>query len=125
MIIRSFEPKDITWVVQMHEKHFKEEFELPNFLKGYHCVYTIENDKEIIVVGGVRPLAELVVVTDMDTYPRPRVEALRKMTQAGVFTAGAYHYDQLHCFVQGEAWIRQVQSVHFRPTVGTAMVMDL
>lgn len=123
--IRSFRPYDFEWVKKVHEKHFQEEFELPEFDNKYHGVFTLEDDSGIITVGGVRPLAELVAITDKDKSARQRVAALKILVEAGMFTCGVNNYDQLHCFVQGEKWIRQIQTVHFRPTKGQSLVLDI
>lgn len=123
--IRSFHPRDIKKLREIHEKHFKEEFEFPDFFKGFYCAYAIEANGEPTVFAGVRPIAEAIIVTDMDAPARDRVEALHKTMEACLFTCGEYHHDQLHAFVQDETWLRQLESVHFRPTRGKGLVFDI
>lgn len=123
--IRAFRPDDMSKVREIHDRFFKEEFEFPNFLKNYYCAYVIEVDQNPIVIGGVRPIAEVVAVTDLDASPRNRINALRKMLEAAVFTTAIRNHDQLHCFVQDDTWLRQLETVHFRPTAGRSLVLDV
>lgn len=123
--IRSFHPRDVEKLREIHEKHFKEEFDFPDFLKGFYCAYTIEVEGQVVVTGGVRPIAEAIVITDMDAPKRHRVEALHKMLEASMFTCGVHCHDQLHAFVQDDTWLRQLETVHFRPTKGKSLVFDI
>lgn len=104
---------------------FRQEFEFPDFLKGYHCAFAVEDNNEIIVAGGIRPIAEVVAITNRNASPKQKVMALRKLLEAGKFGCKVNGYDQLHCFVQDDNWARQLQTVHFRPTVGKPLVLDV
>lgn len=120
------EPKDLEVVKEFHEKFFKDEFEIPDFV-NFHDAFIIEDGhkNDFVLAGGIRPIAELVCVTNMDMSIKKRVIALKEATHVGMFCAARLGYDQLHCFVQGEGWTNQVQTFHFRPTKGTALVCDI
>jgi hypothetical protein len=125
MIIRSLEPTDIVLLKEIHEKHWKEEFVLPDFLNKYHCVFTVEDVGGIITIGGVRPIAECVTVTNKDINPKIRLEALFKILDASMFVANTYGYDQLHAFVQDKRWANRLRKHCFKPTRGQSLVLDI
>jgi len=101
MIIRSITPDDIERIKQIHAKHYQTEFDLPDLFVGFDGVFAITNgNDDIITVGGVRPIAEVVAVTDKDFSVRDRREALYKLLDGMTFIAGSKGYDAIHCFVQ-------------------------
>lgn len=127
MNLRPMIPGDIQNIARYHESFFKKEFEFPDFFYRFHGAFIIEDghDNEFVLAGGVRPIAELVCVTNMNASTKKRVIALKEATKVGMFIAGTEGYDQLHCFVQGDDWSKQVQTFHFRPTKGQALVLDI
>jgi hypothetical protein len=125
MIIRSLEPTDVALLKKIHEKHWKDEFVLPNFLNQYHCVFTVEDVEGIITIGGVRPIAECVTVTNRDIKPETRLEALFKILDASIFVAQKHNYDQLHAFVQDKRWSNRLRKNRFYPTKGQSLVLDI
>jgi hypothetical protein len=125
MIIRSLEATDVTLLKEIHEKHWQDEFVFPDFLNQYHCVFTVEDVGGIITIGGVRPIAECVTVTNKDRDPKIRLEALFKILDASMFTAGRYRYDQLHAFVQDKRWSNRLKKHGFQPTKGESLVLDI
>jgi len=127
MNLRAIERKDVEEIAKYHESFFQEEFEIPDFFNRFHGAYIIEDghDNDFVLAGGVRPIAELIVVTNKSMPAKKRVIALKEATKVGAFIALREGYDQLHCFVQGDRWSRQVQTFHFRPTKGQALVLDV
>ena len=125
MNIRLFTLEDLEKVRKLHELYFFEEFEFPNFVQEFLGSFIIEENNEIILVAGVRPIAELVAITDMSKSVKSRVIALKEATKVGMNICRHNGLDQLHCFVQGDKWARQVQTINFRPTKGKALVIDV
>lgn len=125
MMIRAFTIEDLEKIRKLHKLYFFEEFEFPNFIQDFLGSFIIEEDNEIILVAGVRPIAELIAITDMSKSIRQRVIALKEATYVGMNICRHNNLDQLHCFVQGDKWIKQVQTINFRPTKGTALVIDV
>ena len=125
MEIRSYAPTDLEELKRIHEKHFKNEFDLPNFLRNYHCAFTVENKGHIVTIGGVRPIAEAVTVTDKALPTREKSNALYEILEASIFIAQQHNYDQLHCFIQNMQYYHQLQRKGFRQTKGFALVMDI
>jgi hypothetical protein len=125
MIIRSYAPTDLDQLKEIHEKHFKEEFDLPNFLRNYYCAFTVENDDRIVTIGGVRPIAEAITCTNKTLHTREKVRALYEILSASAFIAQQNGHSQLHCFVQNEQYAKQLIRNGFRDTKGRSLVMDV
>jgi len=126
MNIRPINPNDILKLQEIHQKHFGQEFIFPNFINEFHCAFVIENDNdEIITAGGVRAIAEAITITNKDFSVKIRREALHKMLQASLFTAGHHNYNQLHAFVQDPSWTQCLKKIGFKDTKGQSLVIDL
>lgn len=125
MNIRSLESTDLKALEEIHGKFFNKEFELPDFSNKYICALVIEDKDGIIAIGGVRAIAECVMVTDKDRSARDRREALYKMLHALVYFTKGQEYDQIHAFIQDPTWSKQLQKIDFHPTKGQALVLDI
>ena len=127
MNIRSFEIYDEIAVRRIHEKHYKEEFSMPNFMNKYIAAFTIENDnREIVSVGGIRPILESVIVTNKDLAPKERMSALCTMLEASAFIGHKHGFDQIHAFIHDPKWSRRLQkSFKFSPTKGQSLYLDI
>jgi len=125
--LREFRPSDISELKEIHSKHFSHEFTFPDFLSGYLCAFTALDDEkgEIVVAGGVRTIAELVIVTDKSKTGKIRRDALYKMLEASAFVASKTKYDQLHAFVQDERWESILKRVGFVTCKGNALCLSL
>lgn len=125
MKIRSLEPTDLELLKKIHEKHFEQEFVLPDFLDKYLCAFTVEDDDGILTIGGVRPIAEVVTVTNKDRTPKDRLDALYRVLDVSIFVAQKHDFDQLHAFVQDKRWSNRLHRNGFRPTKGQSLVLDI
>jgi len=125
-MIRAYSPDDLEIARKIHERFYKHEFDLSDFLSNFNCVFTIEdNRRNIVTIGGVRPIAEVVAITNKDASVRERRDALIKLLQASLFTANSFNYDQLHVFIQDEKWLKHLLKFGFRYTKGRALVHDV
>lgn len=126
MIIRSITPSDIERIKRIHERYYKTEFDLPDLFNGFYGVFAVTDDSEhIITVGGVRPLAEIVAITDKDRSVRDRREALYKLLDGMSFIAGSNGFDSMHCFVQDRIWLNQLLGAGFRHTKGASLLFEV
>lgn len=126
-MISNLTPDDFPTLLKLHEKFFKEEFDSSELTSGnYLTMFKVTDESgSIITAGGVRTLAEIVLVTDKDSSVKSRRAALVQALQAGLFTAGKLGSQGLHAFVQDEIWYRQLQSHGFLPTAGKPLVYPL
>lgn len=126
MEIREVRQEDVEEIRKIHSRFYQNEFELPDFLNNFICAFSVIDDfNRIICVGGVRNIAESIIITDKDFNTRHKVNALYKVLDASEFIARASKHSELHAFVQDITWMKHLQKVGFQPTKGKALVLEL
>ena len=125
MNVREYRPSDFLELQRIHREFYRNEFELPDFFKNYLCAVTIEDDKGIVTVGGVRNIAEVVAVTNKERSLRARYKALWELYHASSYFAEVSGHSQIHAFIQEEQWLKHLLDVGFRHTKGTGLVMEI
>lgn len=124
--IRNIAPEDIQELKRIHMAFFKDEFDFPDFMKGFYGSFVVEDtNNNIIVAGGVRPLAEMVCITNKDLDRMDRKLALSQALEMCEFIAKKSGFDYLHVFAQGPSWLNRLYKTGFRPTKGTAISVEL
>ena len=125
MIIRNFQDSDLEQLKIIHERYYKEEFSLNEFMGNFLGLFSAVEDNKIIAIGGVRTIAESIMVTDKSFSTRQRREALLQMLQAQTFVTNRNNYPQLHAFVQDENWKSQLINYGFKPCKGNALFIGV
>jgi PAS domain-containing protein len=126
MKIRALVPSDIDEIRRIHEQFYKEEFDFPDFLNNFLCAFVVtDEDGKIISAGGVRAIAESVIVTDKNFSVRDRRQALYQVLDVSEFITKHADFKELHAFVQDTTWISFLMTVGFCPTKGKALVLEL
>ena len=113
-MFRPLEVKDLYHLREIHERHYNAEFAFPDFDK-FFTSFIVENEKGLILGGGIRNIQEIVVITDKDFPPKTRVNALLSVLDH-------YSYKQIHAFIQDPNWAEQLKEFGFRDTKGRAMI---
>lgn len=108
MTSREFKRSDVEYVRQLHDKYFGNQFVSDDFMNMLNA-FVIENDEgKVILAGGVKPLAETILVTDkshsMTTIGRALVEAQK----ISMFTCRKLGIDWLHAFVKDESYMNHL-----------------
>lgn len=124
MIVRKMNQNDLLEINNIHEKFYKNEFELPDFTRFLGAFTVIDNDK-IITAGGVRPIIESLLITNKGVSVRKRVVALEMILQTLKFTCQKYEMDQIHAFVQDINWERCLIVKGFKPCKGNAVYLNI
>ncbi len=124
MIIRALEDRDLEELKQIHEKFYKKEFELPNFMNMICAFAVIEND-QIITVGGVRAIAESIILTNKDVNNRMRAKGLRQTLEVTEFITRKSGYDQVHAFIQDKIWEKRLKKEGFATCKGSALFLNV
>lgn len=125
MIIRNYQDNDLEQLKVIHERYYKDEFSISEFYQKFiGCFVVIENDK-MICAGGVRPIAESVIVTDKSFSARQRRDALLQMLQAHTFVSNRNDFKQLHAFIQDPLWKAQLLDYGFKECKGNALVIEV
>jgi len=121
MISRSLVPEDIEKLRSIHEKFFKDDFTFPDFTK-FICASVVTDTKDrIICGGGVKPLAESIVITDKDFSPKERKDALLEMLNASLWYANKAGFEQVHAFVTDDKWYEKLKNYGFNDCKGKAI----
>jgi len=116
MKTRSLTLDDLPRVEELHNKYYGEQFNLPNFMHRFLNAFAITDDNDkLIIAGGIRPIAETIIVTDKDhsgiTLGRALVEAQR----VSIYTCQKFEIDYLHAFVKDEAYAEHLKQHGFHP----------
>jgi len=118
--IRAVNENDMELIKTIHNKFYKDEFELPE--DHYLGAFLIEDNYEYITAGGVRTIPELIAVTNKDCSSRKRFEALKFLLQASSLACSNNGYEHIHAFVQDENWYNQLIKHGFHTTKGKALI---
>jgi hypothetical protein len=125
-MIRNLGMQDLAKVIEIHRKYYAEEFSINEFFNKITGLAAAFNNKdEIIVVGGVRPILEIVNMTNKDIDVKERRDALLEILEMNKRTARSLVHKELHAFVQDEKWERHLIKSGFRHTVGRALVINI
>ena len=124
MNIRSIKKEDFDQLKYIWEKFYQNEFTFPDFVTNFMCSFVVEEDDKIISVGGVRTIAESVIMTNKDFSVFKRRRALLHIFQASLYIMKTNQYNQLHAFVQDEIWKKQLIRSGFTSTKGSALIYD-
>jgi N-acetylglutamate synthase-like GNAT family acetyltransferase len=124
-MIRQFREEDIIQLKQIHEKFYKEEFEFQDFCSQFIDFFIIEEYGRIISAGGIRSIAESVIMTDKEMLSKTKVRALHQMLEAQMFTCGRLGYHQLHAFIQEKDWERHLIKIGFKQCKGDALFIGV
>lgn len=116
MYSRAFTPSDSALVTELHDKYFGHQFECPNFEEGYLNAFVIcNNQQRPLIVGGVRAIAETIIVTDKS----PEVSrfqlwrALAEALRISQYTCLRCGIDTLHAFVKDDKYAKHLMKQGF------------
>jgi hypothetical protein len=125
-MVRELKHEDLPKLQEIHEKFFSHEFSFNDFVSAwmFNFAITDEND-EIISAGGVRPIAEVVAVTDFTKSTRKRRSALYDILQISQYVLRDTNYRQIHAFVQDKTWENHLIKAGFKHCVGNAVYFNL
>lgn len=126
MKIRALVPSDIEEIRKIHHEHYTHEFDFPDFLHNFVCAFVVTDDNEkIISAGGVKLIAESIVVTDKNYSVRDRRTALCYVLDASEFITKHADFKELHAFIQDDDWYNHLKKIGFLPTRGKPLVLEL
>lgn len=126
LTVKPITADDIEQLRKIHEKHYSQEFDFPDFTTGFYGAFVITNGKgEIVTGGGVKPIAETILVTNKDFGIKERNEALLNVLNVSEFLCRKFGHEQLHVFIQNEKYRNLLMKrVGFKPTKGQALVLN-
>jgi len=111
---------------EIYDTHYKDQFEFPDFLNEFLLVFSAVNkNNELVSIAGVRPILEIVALTDQTKSVRDKYHAVYDLLHAGLFTASSNKYHQLHAFIQDSHWKKVMLRRGFSETKGQALVIEV
>jgi len=111
---------------EIHERCYKTEFAFPDFRNQFYAAFAISNsDGELVTVGGVRPIAESILITDKRIGARQRRKALVVSLDFSKDVTKLNHLVQLHAFVQDDVWKQQLINRGFASCKGDAIYINV
>lgn len=114
--VRALNKEDMERVRELSEKHYPD-LEVPDFMNGYYCAFTVtdEND-QIVTAGGLRPSAEILIVTDKDKDFTTIGRALIETQKAALYIGHKFGLNELIAFVKdNDAYARHLVRHGFYP----------
>lgn len=129
MIIRTMTPDDFDQLKEIHEEHFKKEFDFHDYIgrKFLDKWVVVDDEDKIIVGGGVRLITESIAITDMRRSVRDRQQALHMFLHACSFTSARQGFEGVHAFVmpENEQWIEILRKYGFNDTKGKSLFLQV
>ena len=65
-MVRCYQPMDVDLAYEIYRKYYSEEFDFPNFFRKFICAVVVEDENGPVIVGGVKPIVEAIILTDKD-----------------------------------------------------------
>lgn len=127
MNIRAMREEDLPIIGQIYQEQYKEEFEFPDFQKHFLAAFVTHTDEDqIISAGGIRTLAESIIITDRRQSGRNRKEALYNVLAASQYVCSCHGYDKFHAFVDPGPWenLLKREEIGFVPIKGNGLVLS-
>lgn len=114
MNVRNLTFNDTECIKRIYDEYFSNDFQFPDFFNGFFNSFAITNDKnEIVVVGGIKLLAEAVILTDGSKNIHNRVRALREALSVCIYTCNKLGVGELFAFAKDDKYIKHLQTYGF------------
>lgn len=113
--IRGMTLDDVDKLRELHQKYYPQ-FDFPEFFKECFCRFIItDSEGEIIIGGGVRTIAESMIVTDQSMSRIKIGRALIEAQRASMYACGRMNISELHAFVDNEEYAKHLIKHGFSP----------
>jgi N-acetylglutamate synthase-like GNAT family acetyltransferase len=99
--IRAFTPEDLPKIKELHCRYYSH-LGFPDFLKLI-VGFIIENEKGIVMAGGLELVAESVLVTNKSQTSFAIGKALMEAQKCMLYTARQFNIKELYAFVKDES----------------------
>jgi len=97
MDIRYLEPEDFKWIKETYDKYFSD-MDFPDFYNQFLVSFVAHEYGKIIAIGGIKSIAEAVIISDKSFSVRNRRDALFQMYHAMTYSAEKLKFNQIHAF---------------------------
>lgn len=125
-MIRSLMKRDLVQIKDIHHRFYETEFDL-DALDNLTCGFVaVDANDRIICAGGIKPIIEMILVTDKSIDISSRQVALYDMFKTAGHSTSSAGYNSLHVFIKDEKWARYlIKHVGFKPIEGTGLIIGV
>jgi hypothetical protein len=124
MKIRYYKDEDKLVVDRIYSEFFSNN-EYPEFDK-FQCAFVVTDNDQIVLAGGVKVIAEAVVVTDQNMPVKVRQEALLQALGSSIHITKELRFKQIHAFVNGdEEYVKHLQKYGFEVLDAKLLILDI
>ena len=124
--VKQIAEEDIPELMRIHDKFFKHEFTFADFCQPIYASFMVKDEKdEIVTAGAIRPIIEMVAISNLDKSARLRMFALYNMLHAAQNALRGTSFNSIHAFIQDEKWLNQMLNRGFKRCVGTPLFIGL
>jgi hypothetical protein len=125
MKTRAITADDLYWAMETHRLHYDKEFPFPD-IKKFDSAFTIVTEDDVpVIVGGVKAIAEVIIITDKNFSVKERREALHKTLEASGNLAALSGFNQIHCAIQDPVYEKHLLKLGFRPVKGSFLYLNV
>ena len=131
MTIREPQWLDKSEIDRIYNQYYSNN-EYPDFFTAkehnkFQCSFVVTDDDsdKIILAGGVKTIAEAVVVTDKSLPTRVRLDGLLQALGSTIFISQGMKYRQMHVFVNNdEKYVKVLQRFGFKLMDAKLLILD-
>ncbi len=117
---------DMEQARRIYQKHYADEFSFPDFAKHYMVKFSVVDNKDnVIIVGGVRALPEIILMTDKDADIMDRRTALLAALDFSIYNMQQLEHDSLHAYTKDQKWSKHLKRSGFRPIQGEGLILEI
>jgi hypothetical protein len=125
MNLRALDPSDIDVLRYIHNEYYKDQFPFPDFFNRFLCAFAVTEDDQIVVAGGVLPIAESIILTDKNFSAKIRRNALKQVLDISKYIASQSGFARLHAFTHDETWKQHLlKRGGFEPCKGEIVAVE-
>jgi len=127
MKVRELYKEEIPYIQELHDKFYSKDFYLPDLTKGFLVGFTITNDRDkLIIAGGVRPIAETIIVTDRESHSMITIgRALLEALKISKYVCDMHQIGLLHAFVANQNYKKHLIQHGFYERDGTPLAFNV
>ncbi len=127
LIVRELYKEEIPYIQELHEKFYGKDFYLPDLTEGFLVGFTITNDVgKLIIAGGVRPIAETIIVTDKESHSMITIgRALMKALDVSEYVCRTHGIKLLHAFVKNDNYEKHLIQHGFYRRDGNVLAFNV
>ena len=126
MIVRQYNPRlDAIPIHEVWKKHHDTDFSIPA-VENILTAPIVYNDDRLVAFGMVKLFAEAIMVMDLDSNKRDRVNAMKILLMEAFKACNAANIEQLHLSVTNPDFAEMLKKHYdFRTCEGEILVVEV